>query len=114
MRCSDWSSDVCSSDLLTVTSITGYSDLDFLNATDGDGMALEGLDLGRDKGRIKSFTQEVRLANAASNPLRFVIGANYERTTANEDIELYNSGPSRSEEPRVGNRGVGTGKHQGV
>src|SRR3546814_11198464 len=57
-------------------------------------MALEGLDLGRDKGRIKSFTQEVRLANAASNPLRFVIGANYERTTANEDIELYISGTS--------------------
>src|SRR3546814_2192153 len=57
-------------------------------------MAVEGLDLGRDKGRIKSFTQEVRLANAASNPLRFVIGANYERTTANEDIELYISGTS--------------------
>lgn len=79
---------------LTVTSITGYSDLDFLNATDGDGMALEGINLGRDKGRIKSFTQEVRLANAASNPLRFVIGANYERTTANEDIEAYISGTS--------------------
>jgi iron complex outermembrane receptor protein len=86
----DW--DVTSD--LTLTSLTGYSHLDFLNATDGDGMALEGLDLGRDAGKIKSFTQEVRLANAAGNALRFVIGGNYERTIADEDVELYISGTS--------------------
>ena len=79
---------------LTFTSITGYSHLDFLNATDGDGMALEGLDIGRDIGKIKSFTQEVRLANAASNALRFVIGGNYERTTVDETVQLYIRGTS--------------------
>lgn len=76
-------------DDLTLTSITSFSKLRFLNATNGSGTALELQDIGRDYGRIKSFTQEVRLANGASNPLRYTLGANYERTTVFEVVDLY-------------------------
>ena len=68
----------------TLTSITGISDLKFENATEGGGTALRDLDLPLDKGHIKSFTQEVRLAGDASKALRWVIGGNYERTTVDE------------------------------
>lgn len=72
----------------TLTSITGISDLKFENATEGGGTALRDLDLPLDKGHIKSFTQEVRLAGDASKALRWVIGANYERTTVGETTFL--------------------------
>lgn len=69
---------------LTLTTITAYSDLKFLNGTDGDGTALVSLDLVRDRGHIKSFSQEVRLSNGGGSDLRWVIGANYENTKVNE------------------------------
>ncbi|WP_404477133.1 TonB-dependent receptor [Novosphingobium sp. BL-52-GroH] len=69
---------------ITVTSLSGYTDLKFQNTTEGGGTALRDLDLRDDSGHIKSFTQEVRIANDAGNSLRWVIGANYERTKVNE------------------------------
>lgn len=69
---------------VTLTSLTGYSDLKFQNTTEGGGTSLVDLDLRDDGGRIKSFTQEVRLANDASSSLRWVLGANYEHTKVNE------------------------------
>lgn len=68
----------------TLTAITGISDLKFENATEGGGTALRDLDLPFDKGHIKSFTQEVRLAGDVAQPFRWVLGANYERTTVDE------------------------------
>jgi iron complex outermembrane receptor protein len=72
----------------TLTSITGYSDLKFENSTEGGGTALRDLDLPFDQGHIKSFTQEVRLAGDVSQPFRWVIGGNYERTTVKETTFL--------------------------
>jgi outer membrane receptor protein involved in Fe transport len=69
---------------ITVTSLTGYTDLKFDNTTEGGGTALRDLDLRSDSGHIKSFTQEVRIANDSHNALRWVVGANYERTKVNE------------------------------
>lgn len=76
-------------DNLTLTSITGYNKMRFLNGTDGDGTALQGLDIGRDRGDIKSFTQELRLSNGAGDGFRYTLGANFERTTVDEQIDLY-------------------------
>jgi iron complex outermembrane recepter protein len=72
------------SDDITATSITGYSDLRFQNSTEGDGTPYKGFDLNRDTGHISSFTQELRLANGASNNLRWVLGGNYERTNVDQ------------------------------
>lgn len=74
---------------VTLTSLTGLSDLKFRNATEGGGTNLIDLDLGEDKGSIKSFTQELRLSNGADGAFRWVLGANYEHTKAYEQIGLY-------------------------
>ncbi len=76
----------------TLTTISSYARMRFLNGTNGSGMATEAQDIGRAYGRIKSFSQEVRLANNASNALRYTIGANYERTTVLEELDLYLNG----------------------
>lgn len=73
----------------TLTSLSSYSRTRFLNATEGSGTALEDLDLNRNFGRIRSFTQELRLANDPSNSFRWVLGGNYERTTVFQETALY-------------------------
>lgn len=75
----------------TLTSITSYADLRFLNATNGSGMAFEAQDVGA-FGRAKSFSQELRLSNGAGNAFRYTLGANYEHTTALEVLDLYLNG----------------------
>lgn len=72
-----------------LTSLTGYSRVKFLNTTEGDGTPLTDLDIGEDLGRIRSFTQELRLANDAASRLRWVIGGNFERTTVYEQTGIY-------------------------
>ncbi|GGZ16948.1 TonB-dependent receptor [Novosphingobium colocasiae] len=73
---------------VTLTSITSYADLKFLTAQDQDGTDLVGLEIQRDDGRIKSFSQEVRLSNGASSGFRWVLGANYERTNVRQVTDL--------------------------
>lgn len=76
----------------TLTSISSYAHMRFLNGTNGSGMATDSQDIGRAYGKIKSFSQEVRLSNDASNALRYTVGANYERTTVLEELDLYLNG----------------------
>lgn len=76
----------------TLTSITSYASLRFLNATNGSGMAFEAQDIDQAYGRAKSFSQELRLSNGARNALRYTLGANYEHTTALEALDLYLNG----------------------
>ena len=71
---------------VTLTSLTGLSQTNFLNGTEADGTALYAGDIVRDSGLIKSFTQELRLANDSASRVRWVVGANYERTTVDEFI----------------------------
>ncbi len=74
---------------LTLTSITGYSRLRFLGAQEGGGTALIDLDLGEERGKARSFTQELRLANGGSNAFRWVVGANYEHTKVDQTTGFY-------------------------
>ncbi|MDB5714841.1 MAG: hypothetical protein JWO15_2238 [Sphingomonadales bacterium] len=77
-------------DDITLTSLSSYSGVNFRNATDTDGTPYVNQNTARLTARIRSFTQELRLSNSPKNPLRWVVGANYERTTAFEAGEnLY-------------------------
>lgn len=72
----------------TLTSLTSFSKTRFLNATEGGGTPFADLDLDQDRGHLKSFTQELRLANGAGHRFRWVVGGNYERTTVDELTDL--------------------------
>lgn len=76
-------------DDLTLTSLTGYSSLDFKNTTESDGTALNTFDIAPDNGRLRSFTQELRISNGAHSRLRYTVGANYEHTIADELAHFY-------------------------
>ena len=66
---------------LTLTSITSYIAFKERGALDQDGTALADIDLRNFYGRIRSFSQEVRVANGSSNRFRFIVGGNYSRDT---------------------------------
>src|SRR3546814_12363328 len=52
------------------------------------GTYLQILDFNRNDGSIKSFNQELRLANDARSSFRWVVGANYEHSRVREDDEV--------------------------
>ncbi len=60
------------------------------NSTEGDGTALNDLDITSDRADARTFTQELRLAGTGfdSRPLRWVLGANYERSIVDESVRL--------------------------
>lgn len=65
---------------LTITSLTSYIDYNQTQTTDGDGSALIVTDIQEDTGSIRSFNQELRLANNPKSAFRWVLGANYENS----------------------------------
>ena len=71
-------------DNLTLTSITNYAELDYLNGTESDGTDLLVLDIARDAGDIETFSQEFRLANDPANKFRWVLGANIEKSEVDQ------------------------------
>lgn len=75
-------------DTIQLTSITDYARYFHLNGTEADGTSFNSIDLVRDWGKIETFAQELRLASTDNDsPLRWVVGANYERTSADEIID---------------------------
>src|SRR3546814_31469 len=91
MRISDWSSDVCSSDLLkaeqnfdfaTLTSTTGYINNKspvFLIQSYNVGNPVAGqsaINFGLDQ-TAKTFSQELQLASDSSSPFSWIVGAFY-------------------------------------
>lgn len=75
-------------DTIQLTSITDYARYFHLNGTEADGTSFNAIDLVRDWGKIETFAQELRLASTdTDSPLRWVVGANYERTSADETID---------------------------
>jgi iron complex outermembrane recepter protein len=70
---------------VTLTSMTSYTDFKQKQRTDGDGAAFVGFDLQVSDGTIKSFNQELRLANDATSAFRWVVGGNYENSKTFED-----------------------------
>ena len=75
-------------DAIALTSITSYSDLKFDNSTDTDGIPLEEQDIIRELGRIKSFSQEIRLSNGGKSAFRWTVGANLEDTKVDDFAAL--------------------------
>ncbi|MGW8202251.1 TonB-dependent receptor [Sphingomonas bisphenolicum] len=70
--------DLDVADDITLTALTSYIEYRHRQTLDGDGMAPNNLDLPVNRGNIKSFSQELRLAQDGDE-LRWVIGANYGR-----------------------------------
>lgn len=75
-------------DGLTVTSLTSYTDYKQNMSFDGDGVTLRNADFRFFGGGIKSFSQELRLANGGSGPFRFIAGLNYSSDRARDSSEL--------------------------
>lgn len=73
---------------VTLTSLTAYTDYEQHQRNEGDGLPAVTLDLLRDDGRIKSFSQELRLSNGAAGDFRWVVGGNYERSDVTQTIRL--------------------------
>ena len=73
------------SDDITMTSISSYARLRVDQVPEGDGQSFNNFDLVSQKGRIKTFTQELRLSNGSGGPLRWVVGGNYENSKVRED-----------------------------
>ena len=96
---------------LTLTSLTSYIDFDQKQRVDQDGMPLVSWDLRRADGYIRTFNQELRLANDSEATLRWLVGANFEKSTTFEDqlvtyFDTSNSKPSLNwiQESAVANR----------
>ena len=77
-------SDVDLSDDIALTSLTNFVHYTRNNVNDADGLPIILGDLQQIRGKIETFTQELRIANDASNSLRWLVGANYERSKASE------------------------------
>lgn len=75
-------------DDITLTSLTSYDNFNFNARTEGDGTALQNLDLFGDVAKIETFTQELRIANDPRNALRWLIGANMEHTDYDQVTDL--------------------------
>ena len=73
---------------ITLTSLTSYASFDQTQRVDQDGNALVTFDLEKANGYIKTFNQELRLANDSKSQLRWLLGANYENSKTFEDQAL--------------------------
>ena len=90
---------------LTLTSISAYSRFNQRGAMDQDGMNLQDIDLRAFAGRIRSLTQELRIANDPANRVRFIVGGNYSRDKVyyienlvyDDSSAFYNYGITTSE-----------------
>lgn len=81
--------DLDLTDSITLTSITSYSAYSRDNGRfEFDGTALANGDYGETFGRVDSFSQELRIANSGNQRVRWVVGANYERTNTRERSTL--------------------------
>lgn len=79
--------DIDVTDSVTLTSLTSYTDYFQRQGTDQDGLPIAEADHARNDGRAKSFSQEVRLGNGGAGGLRWIVGANYERSTVTQSID---------------------------
>lgn len=71
---------------VTLTSLSAYSKYRTNQVPEGDGSYFHIFDFDSQTGFIRSFTQELRLANDPTGSVRWVIGANYERSHVFENL----------------------------
>lgn len=76
---------------ITATSLTSYAHFKQDQSLDPDGMAIVAYNSPKDYGLIKSFNQELRVANDPRNSFRWLVGGNYEdsRTVENQEIRYF-------------------------
>ncbi len=67
-------------DNITVTAISSYADYKPDQGFETDGTTLMVDDFIIDRGFVKSFNQELRVANSGASAFRWVLGANYEKS----------------------------------
>jgi outer membrane receptor protein involved in Fe transport len=79
--------------------MTSYDHFDQTQRTGGDGNDIVTFDLQHSDGRLRTFNQELRLANSGHGALKWIVGGNYERSVTEEDQLLrffdntaYNAG----------------------
>ena len=77
------------SDRVTLTSISSYATYRRHNRADYDGVVPNNDDLQLNSGTIRSFIQEIRLANNSASRLRWLVGGNFESSRANETDALF-------------------------
>ncbi|WP_395001380.1 TonB-dependent receptor [Sphingomonas sp.] len=75
-------------DVATLTSITSYLHFNQHLFSDKDGTAQAVANIGDGLANIRSFNQELRVANTGRGPFRWVVGANYENSRTFEDQGL--------------------------
>lgn len=76
------------SDTITLTSLTGYSDLRQRKASSYSGTDLAAFDQAANPAKANDFSQELRLASTDSGAaLRWMVGGNYQRTFSYERID---------------------------
>ena len=102
------------SDAITLTSISSYARFKELYGQDSDGTNLRITDL-LIGGDIDSFTQELRLSGTFAGTGNWIVGGNYEKSSANERVRQFlsenSSGhvfdrlglPAIDEVPQIGN-----------
>lgn len=76
---------------ITITALTSYGKLRFLNNAESDGTPLVANQFARHRGSARNLNQEIRASNGAAEGIRWVIGGNYERTTTSEDWLVYSN-----------------------
>jgi outer membrane receptor protein involved in Fe transport len=74
--------------------LTSYAQFKQHQAADGDGMYYVGFDVPQDDGSLKSFNQELRLASDTTQALRWIVGANFEKSKTYEEQTLRYFGNS--------------------
>ncbi len=70
---------------VTLTSMTSYDHFDQRQRVSSDGNDIVSFDLQRSDGMIRTFNQELRLANSGHGPLKWIVGGNFERTVTDEN-----------------------------
>lgn len=78
--------DVDLTDSITLSSISSYVDYKQNQGDEADGLPISTLDSMFDTGRIKSFSQELRLSNGSRSGVRWVVGANYEDSKVDQEF----------------------------
>jgi iron complex outermembrane receptor protein len=73
---------------LTLTSLTSYIDFKLHQTQGGDAVAIDDLDVFNQRGKINSFSQELRVSNGAAEPIRFTVGGNYEHDKVDETSDI--------------------------
>ena len=70
---------------ITLTSLTSYDHFNQRQRTSNDGSDVVTFDLQRSDGTLRTFNQELRLANSGHSALKWIVGGNFEKSVTDEN-----------------------------